>query len=411
MEQEFSFKELFLYCLRRWYLLVIIFLLSISGFVGYSLINSKPTNIFVSQGTITVKSIDEFKLEGEDLGLSYYATISQRAVNFMLAESVKTRVFEKYCDQLYPTVSRAEKQRLFTSEFKAEKTTDYGITVSFARSYKDDKDKALTKEVVSYYMSQAVIESVQDSALLDGKLTSSALYEVLYVSPDGFSGQIDLTTALLMGGGVGLVLGGLVCLSIFFIDPKIKSFKAISYFAGECLGVIRKDEDWEKCSVDFDTYFHAKGSKIIALTNSNSHHDKAVAETFASGSVNAGRKVLLINMGETDNFSKFLLGEAAIEKIDEYDILTYSDTQQWTKLLSQEKKFHDLSARYDKVIIDIPNNNDGTVGIVTFISDSVVISINQGTTQKKEFLNLCRQLSKEKLAGVVIHSLTNSYVG
>lgn len=437
MEQEFSFKEIVYYILRKWFIVAIAIIIGCGSMLFYNLTRVKK-NLWIFEGALLYnKEFSSSDLEGNSFNAAWemYKLKRTNTFDIMMSNDVYMQVFNSVGVELYKNES--ESANFFKDIFVS--TNNSTLKVVFAYPVQDAKQEAFAKEVVKVFLSAATKAakdfdpSLNDS---DGIIVGSVSRNL---NIDAYAKQFNISTPTsmvmdsLIGCLIGFILGGVLVCLIYFIDPKIKSYRSISSITGNnLLGLIDKTSDkkvvYNQIATRLDIVNLKRGGKVICITSPNVDGSVSeVANFVAEHDAKLDHKTLLLSFScdvELEKVAKlgfkdYIENGAKLEEVistakNGFDIIIPNGSNAWFKLLKNIDLFEALIAKYDKVIIDLPHNSDDcSIDVLTSVSDLILIIVNQENVRIKDITKLVVNITdpQEKIVGVVLHSITNSYVG
>lgn len=159
-EKEFSFKNYFVYVLRKWIIPVLCVLVGAAIGLYYS-VSFKNTNVEVYEGTIRFNLEEYIKLFSPEGGItegdySLHTATAESVMQIATDSIVKTKTYEQMRDKIYPGIKdEGGKRDSFFKSIKAERE-NYVVKVDFAYDINSDADVQTAKEVVAAYLNFAV---------------------------------------------------------------------------------------------------------------------------------------------------------------------------------------------------------------------------------------------------------------
>ena len=390
-EKEFSFKNYFLYVLRKWIIPVLCVLVGAAIGLYYS-ISFKPTNVEVYEGAIRFNLEEYIKLVSPEGGLtegdySLYTATAESVMQIATDSVVKTKTYEQMESKLYPGVKDAgAKRNRFFSSLKTERE-NYVVKVDFAYDVTSEADVTVAKEVVTTYLNLAVEKMIAGNANLQPENSVISVSEAVRNYDTDIMSELvvnnaapSLVSSLLIGAVGGAVLGVIVISLIYVFDPRIK---CVGYILPENKSKViyaNKQSFSEGAYVSLLTALNKDNSKeclIVSAVKDDSVKD--FAKGFCDYLLSSGKKVSLTVFGEGgENWRTF--SEVAVK--EGINVYAYAESE------------------------------EGALGYISGRLGKTCLIINQAQVPAKKFVGAVNEISAAggDYLGVVLYNTTDSYL-
>ena len=311
-EVEFSFKDLAVYCLKKWFIVLIVAAVGLCAGLIMTLFRSVNTESyrvaaeFCSFEIYLKNNPDISDREYAPTSYSNTATEAMRSMSSAscIAQFINSEIFTTEAIKAFPDAkidSEKDRQSLFNGSVEVVSGGNgfnVGIQGEFDTAAKRDAAKKLVKGYALFardvvYGANSKLASYQDdSSNVVGAITVSDPFYYIAADTDmAVSG--GLTKNILVGLVAGFVIGVAAVVIIYCADPRVKSIKAVSY-AGEVVAKTKGDE--LNASAVSRIAGKTKSDKILLVASPEDNAftevlSKAVAFEFAA----AGLKTLYVD--------------------------------------------------------------------------------------------------------------------
>lgn len=390
-EKEFSFKNYFVYVLRKWIIPVLCVLVGAAVGLYYS-VSFKNTNVEVYEGTIRFNLEEYIKLFSPEGGItegdySLHTATAESVMQIATDSIVKTKTYEQMRDKIYPGIKdEGGKRDSFFKSIKAERE-NYVVKVDFAYDINSDADVQTAKEVVAAYLNFAVEMMKNSNANLKSDNAVISVSEVVRNYDAASMSELvvnnaapSLVSSLLIGAVGGAVLGIVIISLVYVFDPRIKSVGYI--LPDDKSGVIHADKQSfsEGAYVSLLTAFNKEGAKDFLIASAvKDDAVKQFSEGFADYLKSAGKQVTVKAFGE--NGSDWRTFEKDNDGKD-LCVYVYSDAE------------------------------DGALGYLSGQVGKTCLLIDQAAVPAKKFVSAVNEITAAggDYFGVVLFNTTDSYL-
>lgn len=432
-ESEFSFKDMFFYCLKKWFVIAVAAVLGVGIGLGVSALRSnKEESYWVSaqfcslavfkennpqqSGSETVFPNPNYSelYSSATSDFQRIMTDSDRIARFVESDLFKTNAAVAFPDENIDTPKG--RQVLFGRYFDVI-SGGTGVNIGVKGEFDTDEKRDAAKNIIRGYAEfakQEVYESngsyahYKDASGEEvGAITiSSPLY---FISANDLEKGGGLLKASLTGLIAGIVAGVLAVVVIYMIDGRVKS-PSVLPVGGELLAKVKEDE--LKRDAVLRIAGKTKDDKMLLVASPEYDGftealSKALAHEFAA----AGLKTLYVDFSSGSDggeISEFYAGKAAadvVSKSDGYDSIGSKNRQNVTVLMSKKEKFASLKNEYDKIVVAYTDVGDGAAVALGGVSDKVLYVINQKATKLKKLKNLATDVDNPVAEiGAYIHN-------
>ncbi len=429
-ESEFSFKDLFFYCIKKWFIIVVAAVLGMG--IGFGIAALKSTDEESYRVSAVFCSLEVFRenyepiaTEGITIEFEYPKLYDSAASEFRrimtetdgIASFVETDTFKTNAAVAFPNKSidtPKERQIVFNQNIEMVASGN-AFNVGIRGAFDTDEKRAAAKNLISGYAEFAT-ERVYDSndklryyknGNETGAITVSS--PIYFLTANELEKDGGLLKTALMGFAVGLVAGIIITLIIYMVDPRVKSVSCINV-GGELIAKVKQDELKRDAVLRIAGKTKNDKMLLIASPEYDGFTDalaKAVSHEFAA----AGLKTLYVDFsGGADGgeISDFYSGKAISEVIttaDGYDSVGSKNRASITALMSKKEKFASLKNDYDKIVVSYADSSDGGAVALGDVSDKVLYVINQKVTKLKNLQALTVDIDKrEAEIGTYVHN-------
>lgn len=390
-EREFSFLHLFKYALRYFLIVVLCVMLGIGvGVLG--LLEDTHTNYEQYTGSLRLNFGEYVAMSRPSMSLSESDfAMSTREISQILETACDASVYSStvadYIEVLYPGVeSETRKVEIFYQDLQVYYGTD-SLIVNFYYDVRSEEDRAIARGVVGTYLKHAkanveanypefaqpehqnvlVLTNVQRDLSLPAEKQESN------TEPSSTSRLIHVALYAMVGG----VLGVVIILAMYFLDPRLKSVKDVFYNDANC-EVIHADED--NSVTEFIARLKGAGAKRILL-----------AAPIRDDKLEAWAEQLGARLTAMES-------EAKIVKFDAKDPewLTHFDGQE-----DQESEY---------VIYLYNNIKDNAVFYLSSHVEATAFFVDQSNVKIKEFRAVAQEIGDRRYICTLIHNTGNVYL-
>ena len=433
-ESEFSFKDLFFYCIKKWFIIVIAAVVGVGIGLVTTLLKSQDEESYRVSAVFC--SLDVFKtnnpqmqtdgtiiiLESDYPALYNSATEQFRRImteSERMAAFVETDSFKLNAEKAFPGSSIAtakDRQVLFSKNFEVV-ASGIAFNIGIKGEFDTDEKRTAAKALIRDYTEQAreavykVNTALRDYKNINGDPTDAITVSepIYFLSNNDLEKGGGLMKNALMGLVIGLVAGIIVTVIIYIADPRIKSVSAIGV-GGELIAKVKEDE--LKREAVLRVAGKTKDDKMLLIASPEYDGftealSKAVAHEFAA----AGLNTLYVDFsGGADGgeISEFFAGKDIKDVVttsDGYDGIGSKSRANVTALMSKKEKFASLKDVYDKIVVAYSDSSDGGAVALGDVSDKILYVINQKSTKLKNLQALAIDVNKrESELGTYIHN-------
>ncbi len=400
MEKEFSFRNYFIYILRKWIIVALCVLIG-GGIGAYYSLSFKTTNIAVYEGTIKFNTLEYVYLlekngdiiKGDTvIDYDFYNDTAKAIVQTATESILKTETFTAVSDQIYAGEKKtSDKKDKFFNHLVVTSENNF-VKVDFAYDIRSEADEAAAVNVVDQYLKNAVAKITASYPELAGdnkalivspvmKNFDTEAMSKIVESNNKPSLFVYMFIGLLGGFAAGMVIATLV----YVFDPRIKSVAYI--LPADKAKVISAEKNCGDggALISLLTAVNASGVDSLLLSDVNADENlKNFAAAFADFAKKAGRSVKVYEL-EGDN------NEVVFNWRDRFE----SDADGTLKVYV-----------YD-------NKSKGVLGYVSGKVSQVCLVVNQADTGAKSFTKAVDEISGAggNYLGTLLYNITDSYVG
>lgn len=406
-EKEFSFKNYFIYIIRKWIALVVCVVVGAAVGAYYSL-SYKTTDIAVYEGNIRFSIYDYYAaLNGntDKLGEGEFALLSATADDVIAVATdplLKTATYEAMKDSLnFKTKTDNEKRDKFFAAFKVVKE-DRTVRVDFAYDIDNEDDEKTAKEVVSTYLTLAKDNAKEKIVANNPELAEDN--KVLTVSDvrQNFdtaemkdlvatNEKPSIVNCLLIGILGGLVLGVVIDTAIYLFDPRVKSVYYALPAGKDNVISAEKELIGEGSFVALRTAIDNSGAdKLLISSPAPDGNVVEYAKAFADYLTQSGKKAELTVLSAEDKSAE---GDAIAD---------------WRRFFNEEK-----TVGADELKIFVYDNTDkSALGYIGSKIGASCIVLNQATQKCSAFITAVEEVSAGdgKYLGTVVYNTTDSWL-
>ena len=426
MRKEFSFKNYFIYAFRYWLIVAICAVLGLgAGLVSGIMLRDKEYVKY--EGNVAISGVSSFFEDLSDkaeIPANLYNTIKSEALSVMRSQLVADKTYQHLGKEwreleINKKLTVNEAKDKFYERLQVVDSSYY-ISVSFVQDKKTND--GFSAKAVNTYLELAKAEAVRREPMLadrvgdspetiDSKLIISLAEERVENTLDGLG--------LLKGAVIGVV-GGFVAAMIamliaYYIDKRITSYGDIAEVTGRKLLGVSKGSVSNKVCPRIDC--EMSGAQVLAVCG-NEETCRRLSELCGEYAASAGHKTLRIDFScgdgsEPDTFGAYVGGAKLSECLkEENGVFVMNGTRSWALALGNGDKIEELKKQYGRVVICAPYRDDGSVGVLSKISDKTVFAVNQSKMRMPDMLGLVQEADAgEKAIGTVIEKTGRSFVG
>lgn len=429
-ESEFSFKDLFFYCVKKWFVILVAAILGMG--LGFGIAALKSTDEESYRVSAVFCSLEVFRenyepidTEGITIEFEYPKLYDSATSEFRrimtgtdgIAEFVETDAFKTNVAVAFPNAkidTPKDRQVLFNQNFEMVASGN-AFNVGISGEFNTDEKRVAAKNLIKGYAEFAT-ERVYDSnaKLRDyingnekGAITVSA--PIYFLTANDLEKDGGLIKTALIGLAIGFVVGIIIAVVIYMVDPRVKSLACVNT-GGELIAKVKQDELKREAVLRIAGKTKDDKMLLIASPEYDGFTDalaKAVSHEFAA----AGLKTLYVDFSggsEGGEISDFYSGKAVSEvvtKADGFDSVGSKNRANIAALMSKKEKFATLKDEYDKVVVSYSDNSDGGAVALGDVSDKVLYVINQKSVKLKNFQALITDIDKKEAElGTYVHN-------
>ncbi len=429
-ESEFSFKDLFFYCVKKWFIILVAAIIGMG--IGFGVAALKSTDEESYRVSAVFCSLEVFRENNEPIdtdGISLnpeYQTLYDSAASefrrimtdtegiagFVEGETFKTNAAIAFPNEKIDTPK--DRQVLFNQNFETVASGN-AFNVGIKGAFDTDEKRAAAKNLIKGYAEFATERVYDSNAKLREYRNGNETGAITVSSPIYFLNANDLETGggliktALTGLAIGLVAGIIIAVIIYMVDPRVKSLAGVNA-GGELIAKVKQDELKREAVLRIAGKTKDDKMLLIASPEYDGFTDalaKAVSHEFAA----AGLKTLYVDFsGGSDGgeISDFYSGKAVSEvvtKADGYDSVGSKNRANVAALMSKKEKFATLKDEYDKVVVSYSDGSDGGAVALGDVSDKVLYVINQKSVKLKNFQALITDIDKKDAEiGTYVHN-------
>ena len=386
MEKEFSFKNYFLYLVRKWLIIAICVVIGAVGGIIYAFCFSDDTKYEVYETTLRLDLNKYIEMNGGDISnlsegsAKIFSDNASELIGIALEGTIKTATFNAVKDSIFTKKVNESMTLDFYRNLVVTKK-DHSVTVGYVSQCKNDSDRDKAKQVVTKYIeiATAQMEKIEplikeNNAILVGEILLNDDIENSDYSKIVPTNQVGVITVVLLGAVLGAVLGVAIATVIDIFDPQIKSVSDI--VDGEKAKVISASQQ----SITEESL-----NRVVTEISANKHKSILILSPVRTGKA----------LGFAESLAKHLLG---------YGInATYSDiSDSW-----KTKKFENTN---DIMIYACDGIEKGAVGYLSQNTDATCLVVDHVKVNKKQFVEIVNEV-KGTYYGCIISNITKSYLG
>ena len=436
-EKEFSFADLFFYCIKKWFIVAVAAVIGIVAGLAvwffqkdrdeYYRVSVAFCSLEVYKYNNPTSSDPPIQLEPEYSVLYSSATDNFRRImtsTETIAEFVNTSDFVVNIAKAFPkSVSNIDEltekdcQVLFTKNVSLI-TSGFVFNAGISGEFDTDEKREAAKAILTSYAEFAKSKVYESNPSLktytdtDGNEIGaiSVSNPIFYITDAALSEDNGVLNKIIMGFLIGFVIGAVAVIVIYFIDPRVKSPASLT-IGGE---IIAKTKD---SSLKREAVLRIAGKTkdekmlLVASPEQSEFTDsfaRAVAGEFAA----AGLRTLYVDFSgkeaDGEGIKDFFGGKAiadVVTKEDGYDTVTANSREDVISLMSKKEKFVTLKDDYDKIVVAYADSADGGAVALGGVVDKVVYVINQKITKRKNLEILESDIdNREAEIGIYIHN-------
>lgn len=353
--------------------------------------------------------------EGNDAINSLYDTASKRTMSDLNSNEIKDE-FLKSADVIAAfKIAFPKKKDTNKADYSYElkryfdfKNVGVYFYVTVRGTFENDAQRANAKLLADSYIKLAVKSVVPNNDTAAIKLVT-----ITEAVPD-YTGEAAILQRgygidFLIGLGVGVVVGFIAVIIVYFADLRVKSYESVSGFTGE---LIAKDKD-ESIDKKKARYLSAKmmnDKSLFVCSFNNAPYGSGAAKAVAVELANCGLKTLLIDFSDKsnakENIGAFLAGADVLPKeTDGVARFGAGSESDWFLLINKKERFESLAEKYEKVVIFCPENNDGSAAVIEKYADKITYIIDQKNIRLKHVKKVVCAINRpEASIGTVIHN-------
>lgn len=388
MEREFSFRNYFVYLLRRWFVIVAGLIVGGAAGLVYAMIAPKPVTPEVYESSMSVSVVKYVEAKGgasiNDLGDGSAGTYSaelNRIVGQAVSGKLKTATYDALKDTVYTELSEENRRKSFFDNLVVVQN-GYTITAGFVYECSTEADREVAKSVAAKYieLASAEIKSIEPLLATDSTMVSvSAVMRNDDIAAGAYAEKAAAESApglmmttligLIAGAAVGVVIGTV----IYALDKRIKSVPYI--LDGDKAKVLSAGtETVEQAALNnlLSEVVAKDIKKLLVATPELSDRGPGFAEVFAGHLLSTGRASRFIGLNQTYKTESF----------DDFDGVTVY----W----------------YDEA-------EPGVLGYLSGRVDGTVLLVDQSKTTVKTFVTAVDSVRNDYL-GVILYCVGNSYL-
>jgi len=370
-ESHFSFKDLFLYVLKRWYIAVAILILGIVGGIIVAVVTVRSSEFTMHQVSVQIVEFSTYArlrhevLNEQDLGeVGNYNSFRDRSSRAIDAMRMATNV-----DEFLETAShRNLVSNLTPGDLRRYMINNITFTFTpavFNVTYVHEGGFADYNHIVEFLDAYAtfLLGRVHDTVHAFYNLAQAGHPGVsatparrVATVPNETSALTHYSSRILLGLVAGCLVALLVLCTMYFLDPKVKSLAELERIGFTMLDTMHGD----MFGLEYFKGLTASlaNAKCVVLTESGGDKINAFTERLAKIYAEYTYKVLWIDAnGVTGGkFKSFMLGESSADSIsDGVDKVAFSSEGDWLLLSKSEERLNALKNKYDKIIFTVPN--------------------------------------------------------
>lgn len=409
-EKEFSFKNYFIYILRKWIFPVVAVLIGAGVGIYYSL-SFKTTNIGIYEGSIKFSVSDYVKYLGTGDGMSEgeYLLHTSLGESLMLTASnplLKTATYEyaktneegeatepKIKDIVYPKIKNEQDKR--NEFFKSLNVTKSGyvVRVSFAYDTNYENGEEIAIKVVETYTALAKAAIIQENSVMGAEGNNAVTTQRATRNFDTAGNALvadnerpSLVLSLAVGVIGGLFVGIVIVTLIYAFDKRVKSISDVLPEGED--NVVSAEKELIK-----DSSFDALRTLVLA----GDDNSVLLSGAAADGGVTEYAKA----------FCEYLNKVGTKAELTVLTAVGGDGTEDWHTFFDSNKKTEGCAIYvYDNV-------EPYALGYIAAKVKSTCLIINQKDTKINQLQTAASEVAEAggKYLGTVLYNITDSYIG
>ncbi|MDR2202685.1 MAG: hypothetical protein LBP26_08045 [Clostridiales bacterium] len=434
-DREFSFADMFFYCIKRWFIAAAVALAVAAVFVGFNLDRGVKTDkLQISAAFCDIETyLHNSVVSGDNLALdSVYRNVASRAMRAMASNEVRAEFLgdeqAKARLRLIFNIKVDAKDSAYADAFSANFTvspSESSIYVTVSGVFDAEGKEAAAKALLNDYMTVARKFAYKDNTLLekytdplDEPVAAIEIHGAAKYLPTGEDvaaadkkSERGLLANIALGLITGVICGAAAVIVIYFADPRLKSFAALGSDAGELIA--KTDGDSIDSAAVTRVAALVRDKKVLAAVSPLdggfcAAFASAVAKTFRD----AGVKALFIDftgaagIEGAGSVGDYLDGKKLPELLPDSAMpaLNSKSPGEWTKLLSKKDRFAELKTHFDKIIIAYSGSYEGGAAVIGGVSDAAVMTVSAKNTKRSDAARTAADLGgRGKVLGTYIY--------
>lgn len=388
IESSFSIKELIIYFLNKWVIMLLVAVIGAAAYFGVSLVLRQGVQDSY-QATASFCSLEEFiRIRSEYVGNPSVESIYNNIANRTIAELNTNELKDSF-------LKNEEALIAFRKVYETKETvTDFSyelnryftfaqsgvfLKVSVSGSFLTEEQKNAAKDLVNIYIEMAANNTVPGYVTITKALPDYTGQSVVL--------QRGYTQDILISIVVGIIAGFVVVILIYFFDPGIKCYGNISQLSGEIIS-ISKNLSVDPKAARYASVKMINDKTLFVCSFFNSSYGANTAHTISQELSKSGLKILYIDFTDTGkeavNIGDYLNGKnLSPEKHPDYQYFGSKSDSDWFLLMNKDERFSDLISNYDKVVIHCSDNKDGSAVVVEKFADKMLFVISKSKDKLK----------------------------
>ncbi|MCL2848103.1 MAG: hypothetical protein FWE13_05090 [Firmicutes bacterium] len=398
IETNFSFRELFFYALKRWYVLVVLTLVGLISGAAFAAITVRPPEVARYR-------VDLNFVLADDTWLEVFRLDTERAIKAMQNYTlVDEFIRDEYNSLLISRLTNGNQRRFIN---RLNISWGYvNVNIVFDKDTRSNINSAYIKDFLNAYaafLMETVYEHVPSFMLSSFGAVNLRGARRVGVINNEHTIPMHFILRIALGLGGGIVLAFVVVFLWFILDPKLKS---IEWLENRGLEVL---EDLSVGSSDI------KNSQLVTVTAKLSNY-KTILVSDVEGSnldnfvaklseiyLNNDYNILVIDTIKAGGKFREVFGGKSVEIDKNINRLEFFNSSDWMLLARNKEHFNKLTTNFDKVII-VACNEVGDFTYASSIAETAICIIDKDTAKTKNIIKFVNNLSGDAdLAGAVVY--------
>ena len=411
LDQGIDLKSIFFYCIKRWFVFVLIAVLCAAGAGIYAILfEEKAVRVQASAYLCDINAYaDTVPGRSNEIIIESYHNHIARAVDAMVSADnamlfLEDAGYKEMLTQL-SVISKKKPLQFLREDVRVGWQTSKVFVICEIDDPKKVEDiKTLLDAYLEFLISRAYGASSMFAEVDANGGEAVTVFAAQHIGTT-ITKKSFLSTAL-TGGMAGALAAAVLVVLWYYIDPKIKSINELTRFGFPVLKQIQDNQFVEEDLVYLTVKF--KDEKRVCVVEPDGAQIGSFCRKLTEVWQEAGKKILWIDGNSTGGkFNDYLYGAgltASISLKEGIPALVFSASSDWMYLESKKERLTALYTLYDKIIFSCNADETDALAVISGQCDSAVCILDKKLAKTKNIRKVCERMSESvKKVGSVVY--------